>query len=99
MDTSQRQWQTTIWIGKENPDSKTFYGDTFRSLRQAVREWLTEQKPRFFYSATVECVYSEELRSANLPPSPGEKKWYIQNRIGYYPFDSSPREFETALEE
>src|SRR5436309_820077 len=79
MTDAARQWQTTIRIGRKNPDfdpnvryigtererewimvdSKTFYGDTFSSLRQSVNEWLTENKPVYFETKIATCYYSD----------------------------------------
>src|SRR5260370_3259643 len=94
-----RQWQVTIWIGQDNPDSKTFYGDTFRSLRQAVREWLTEKKPTSFYSADTICYYSDKARTDDVLARNDDEKWYLQAVRGFHLFYNSPGTFDMALEE
>lgn len=98
MDTSQRQWQSTLWLDKKETEHITFYGDTLVSLRQAVRSWLEEHKPVFFSSAEVECLYSDGTRTSQRSLTGEiEDGWYLRTNRGWPLGTTSPRNFETVL--
>lgn len=99
IDTS-RQWQATLWTGEENKEGMIFYGDTLLSLRKSARDWLAENRPSFFQSATVTCFYSDGTQSDELMSRRNiEDGWYLRNRTGPRVFGSSPRSFESVLDE
>ena len=100
MADSTRQWQTTIWIGDKDAESKTLYGDTFRGLRQAVRDWLTQNKPTFFYSTAIECLYSDgTVPSRETISGKLDEGWYLRTTQRYRVFAPPARSFEDVLKE
>lgn len=98
--SNKENWQSTIFIGEGGSESKIFYGDTLLSLRQSIRDWLTENKPTFFQSTTLTCIYSDGTRPSMRKPGENiEKGWYLRNRGEYYLLVNSPRAFESVLDE
>src|SRR5713226_36864 len=68
--------QTSYSLGEPAPayvpewivdDSKTFYGDTFSSLRQLIKEWLTENKPAYFATESATCAHFDGTQLTDKP--------------------------------
>jgi hypothetical protein len=80
-------------------DDKTFYGDTLSSLLQAVREWLTENKPTYFATEAAICYYSDGTQTTGgYLKSLREEGWYSNPRGSMRSLGvESPRSFESAL--
>lgn len=52
MGESNQRWQSRIWIGTKIDQPVTLFGVSLENLQLVVRQWLQEQQPGFFSTAS-----------------------------------------------